>query len=267
MQIKDITAERATRQQLEDLVAERTKELQATNETLASFAYAASHDLREPLNKISAFSSRVIERYGEKLDERGQQYLEVMRSAAARMTRLVDDLLEYSRTGRENMPPMAVDLKQVIAEVVSDLDSPVQEAHAEIQIGDLPTIYAHSTRMRQVFQNLLSNAIKFRRADVPLKVDIRGSVEHGLATITVTDNGIGFDNGKAEHIFILFTRLHSRLEYPGTGIGLALCRKILSQYGGTIRARGEPNAGATFTIRIPVGEANDRADSSAGPVR
>lgn len=265
-QIRDITVEKETYDRLEYLVSERTKELQATNETLASFAYAASHDLREPLNKISAFSLRLLERYGDRLDDKGRQYLDVMRSAALRMTSLIDDLLEYSRTGKDSSFKEPVSICKVLAEVLFDLDGSIQAAKAEIVVGDLPVVWAHTTHIRRVLQNLLSNAIKFRKVGVPLKVTIEGVVDKDQATITITDNGIGFSNEKAEHIFVLFTRLHSRVEYPGTGVGLALCRKILSQYNGTIVAKGEPDVGSTFTIRIPVG-GPDEQQNPPGSVR
>ena len=250
--IRDITHQQKAQNRLEAMVHERTRQLEASNEALQSFAYAASHDLREPLNKIVAFGQRLQDKYTDQLDEKGQQYLGVMQTAAKRMTRLIDDLLEYSRVGREEAPLVKIDLDRVVHEVISDLEIPIQEAGAEIILQPLPQICAHAGRMRQVFQNLLSNAIKFHRTDVPPKIQVSGYEEHDTAVITVQDNGIGFEPQYAEKIFTLFTRLHTRFEYPGTGIGLALCRRILDQYRGKITAKGEPNVGATFTISLPL---------------
>lgn len=250
--IRDITSQKLVHARLEARVAERTRQLAASNEALQSFAYAASHDLREPLNKIKAFSDRLQAKYREHLDDKGLQYLDIMQTAAERMTQLIDDLLAYSRSSRgEEAPPVMLDLREVLHDVMSDLDVQIQEAHADIRIRSLPSVKAHPLRMRQVFQNLLSNALKFRRKDVPLVIEVEGYVELGWVVITFRDNGIGFDPTYADRIFTLFTRLHSRFEYPGTGIGLALCRRILDLYGGTITAAGEPDKGATFTIRMP----------------
>jgi len=251
--ILDVTDRVEAQTRLEALVEARTIQLRQTNEALQQFAYAASHDLREPLNKITAFGQRLGAKYADRLDEKGQQYLEIMQTAAGRMTHLIDDLLEFSRIGREEAPLMRVDLNRVLQEVQEDLDLVVQNAGAEIEVEQLPEVIGHSMRFRQVFQNLLSNAIKFQRPGVPPKVRVTGRVESGWAIIDVSDNGIGFDPQYADSIFTLFKRLHTRFEYPGTGIGLAMCRRILDAYGGTITARGVPNGGATFTVRIPVG--------------
>lgn len=244
---------RQYREKLEAMVEERTRQLQESNSALQSFAYVASHDLREPLIKISAFGQRLEEKYSSELSPTGRQYLGIMQNAASRMLKLIDNILAYSRVGREDSPLMTVDVGCVIQEVLSDLEVSIQEAGAVIRVsGDMPRIRAHSMQIRQVFQNLISNAIKFRKADVPPIVQIKGRIDNGWATITVSDNGIGFDQQYAEKIFTIFTRLHTRFEYPGTGIGLAMCRRILDQYNGTISAKGEPNVGATFTIRIPL---------------
>ena len=239
---------------LEALVARRTADLKASNVALESFAYAASHDLREPLNKVKAFASRLRDKYGEVLEGPGQEYLSILESAATRMAVLIDDLLLFSRTGREEAPLMRVDLNQVIDEALTDLEVSREKAKAIVNVQPgLPAVMAHSMRLRQVFQNLLSNAFKFRKPDEAAKVTVRGGVEGDEAVITVSDEGIGFDPSEAEAIFTVFTRLHTRFEYPGTGVGLALCRRILALYGGTIEAKGESNAGATFTIRLSVG--------------
>jgi len=259
-QVVDITdriqadeLKRQYQERLETMVEERTRQLQESNSALQFFAYVASHDLREPLIKISAFGQRLEERYAPELSPTGQQYLKIMQNAATRMLNLIDNILAYSRVGKDDSPLMIVDVGCVIREVISDLEVSIQEAGAVIRVsGSMPRIQARSMQIRQVFQNLISNAIKFRKAGVPPIVQITGQINRGWATITISDNGIGFDQQYADKIFTIFTRLHTRFEYPGTGIGLAMCRRILDQYKGTISAKGEPNVGATFTIRIPL---------------
>lgn len=237
---------------LEAAMEERTKQLEASNRALQQFAYAASHDLREPLNKIKGFGERLCQKNGHQLDEKGHEYLTVMLTATERMTHLIDNLLSYARAGRETTPLTAVDLGQVLREALSDLDLRIQETKADIQIEDLPTVRAHSMQIRQVFFNLISNALKFRHSKRPLVINIKGTVDKSDAVVAIQDNGIGFDSKHAEKIFEVFSRLHTRFDYPGTGIGLALCRRLLDQYGATIEAHGKPNVGAIFTIRIPL---------------
>ena len=258
-QILDITEQLKTAEiirqgqdRLEAIVEERTRQLQESNAALQSFAYAASHDLREPLIKISAFGQRLEEKYSDNLDDKGKQYLQIMQTASTRMLRLIDDILAYSRVTREDSPLTDVKINDVLTEVISDLEVSISEAKAVITVGTLPTVRAHPIRMRQVFQNLISNAIKFRKPGLDPEISIDSEVKNGVATLVVKDNGIGFEPQHAERIFTIFTRLHTRFEYPGTGIGLALCRRILDQYDGSIMAQGEPDVGSTFTIQIPI---------------
>jgi len=251
--IRDITRAKEVMSRLEGMVLNRTHQLEVSNEALQSFAYAASHDLREPLNKITNFGNRLAGLLREEAEPKVQECLEVMQSASTRMTKLIDDLLSYSKAGGgEQVPFMDVDLNVVVAEVLTDLELVLDEAKAEVIVGDLPTVRGHSAQFRILFQNLLSNAIKFRKPDVLPVVRIDGTVEEDLAFVTVADNGIGFDQKFADKIFSVFTRLHTRFAYPGTGIGLALCRRIISHYGGYISAKGEPGKGATFTVTIPL---------------
>lgn len=257
-QVLDITEKlrceeliRISREQLEKIVEERTKQLQESNAALQSFAYAASHDLREPLIKITAFGQRLEERYSDKLDDKGKQYLGIMQTAASRMLSLIDDILGYSRVGREDSPLENVDLNKILPEVLSDLEMSIEEAKAKIIAGGLPTVRAHPHRMQQVFQNLISNALKFRKPHVEPLIRVTSRESEGVAVITVEDNGIGFDPKQSEKVFEIFTRLHTRFDYPGTGIGLAMCRRILDHYNGKIIARGEPDVGSMFTITIP----------------
>jgi len=265
-QVMDITQRRQTEDaiaqsqaHLEAEVQERTKQLQDSNAALQSFAYAASHDLREPLIKISAFGQRLEERYAPNLDAKGKQYLEIMQNASERMLRLIDDLLAYSRIGREANPRENVDTALVLKDVLSDLEVPLQESKAVIDIvGRFPVVEAHPTRIGQVFQNIISNAIKFCKPGTPPHIKITGSVQNGDGVIIFEDKGIGFDPQHADRIFTIFTRLHTRFEYPGTGIGLAICRRIVDQYGGSITGKGRPNKGAIFTIRLPTSQSPGR---------
>jgi len=250
--IRDVSEQKRTQMKLEAAVNARTKQLEASNRALESFAYAASHDLREPLNKIKGFGTRLQEKNASQLDEGGREYLNVMVTATERMTQLIDNLLSFARAGRTELPLMVVDLGRVLREALSDLEIRVQESKADVVIGELPTVHAHSMQFRQVFFNLISNAIKFRHPERPLIIRITGTVEGNDAVISVQDNGIGFDQKHASKIFEVFTRLHTRFDFPGTGIGLALCRRLLEPYGATIEAFGEPDVGATFTIRIPL---------------
>ena len=251
--IRDITKTRKVLQRLEGMVLQRTKELRDSNESLQSFAYAASHDLREPLNKIVGFGGRLRSKYGDDLPAEGQEYLGIMEAAAQRMAHLIDDLLTFSRAGQKDADPaMDVDLNKVVQEALSDLQMRVEDTGATFDIGPLPIVRGHTMRFRQVFQNLLGNALKFHKPNQSPHISVRGTFRDGEAVIEVQDDGIGFEPQYAEDIFTAFKRLHNRFDYPGTGIGLALCRRILSQYGGTVRGEGQLGECAVFTVRIPM---------------
>jgi len=174
-----------------------------------------------------------------------------MLTSATRMRRLIDDLLSFSRVTTQARPFAPVDLSAVAEEVVSDLDARLEQTGGTIDVGPLPTIDADPLQMRQLLQNLAGNALKFHRPAVPPLVSIRGELENGHCRIVVSDNGIGFDDKYAERIFTMFERLHPRAQYEGTGIGLAICRKIAERHGGEIRAHGRPGEGATFTVTVP----------------
>jgi light-regulated signal transduction histidine kinase (bacteriophytochrome) len=238
---------------------EYLKKLERSNRELQEFAYVASHDLQEPLRKIEAFGDRLNKRYGALLPDEGKMFVERMQNAAERMRRLINDLLSYSRVVTKANPFVKVDLKDVLSGVLSDLQIRLDETKGEIRIGDLPTIDADTTQMRQLFQNLLSNALKFKKADVSPVIDITARIvavdaEWGgdVVEITIADNGIGFDNAYKDQIFKIFQRLHGRLEYEGTGVGLATVRKIVERHSGSIDANGVPGEGATFTIQLPL---------------
>ena len=232
----------------------RAAELARSNEELESFASIASHDLQEPLRKVRTFTQQLTVLEADHLSEKGRDYLNRANSAAERMQKLIEDLLKFSRVSTQGRPFETVDLNEVTARVLVDLEAQVEDEGAVIDIGPLPVIQADQLQMQQLMQNLISNAIKFRRPEVPPEVRIRADVRGGRVHLTVSDNGIGFEPRYAARIFRIFERLHGRTEYPGTGIGLALCRKIADRHGGTIEAESELGHGATFTIVLPVNQ-------------
>ena len=249
---RDVTARKESEKALES----KTSELARSNAELQQFASAASHDLMEPLRKVAAFGDLLRKRAGDKLDETSLEFLGRMQGASVRMSKLIDDLLQYSRVFGDTRPFQVVDLTQTAREVASDLERAIDAAGAVVEIGQLPTIEAHPFQMRQLFQNLIANAIKFRRQGVPPRIKIfrkEGAAE-GYEQLVIEDNGIGFEEKYAEKIFQPFLRLHTRQEYEGTGLGLAICRRILMRHGGCICATGRPGEGSTFVITIPTGK-------------
>jgi len=259
--IKDITDRKRAEQQL----AEQAAELARSNTELEQFAYVASHDLQEPLRKVRAFGDRLNVKFGELLPEQGRDYLGRMVNASERMQTLINDLLQYSRVTTKAQPFAPVDLNEVARQVVSDLEIQIERQHGRVEIDALPTIDADHTQLRQVLQNLVGNALKFRQEAADPIVHVRGEIvradetEEGggaqpaeLFRLTVQDNGIGFDQKHAERIFGVFQRLHGRDAYEGTGMGLAICRKIAERHGGSLAATSVLGEGATFALTLPV---------------
>jgi signal transduction histidine kinase len=228
----------------------RARELARSNAELDQFASIASHDLQEPLRKVRTFTERITKTEAENLSERGVDYLQRANASAERMQRLIEDLLRYSRVSTQGQPFTQVDLGRVTDEVLDDLDDQIQRSGATVRVGELPRISADASQMRQLIQNLISNALKFTRPGVAPEVDIDGKAEAGWVTITVRDNGIGFDPQYNRRIFRVFERLHGRGSYAGTGIGLALCRKIAARHGGTVIADSVPDQGSIFTATM-----------------
>ena len=274
---------------LEARVLERTRDIEKVNQQLMvsnrelqDFASVASHDLQEPLRKIQAFGDRLRTRFGDAMPDDAKDYLERMRSAAGRMQVLIDDLLTFSRVTTKAQPFRKVDLNKIVDDVLIDLETRLAQTEGRVERQNLPTVAADSLQMRQLFQNLISNGLKFRRPDTPPVVTIRavaaevtgptdGNAETATAApyseIRVQDNGIGFEQKYAERIFTIFQRLHGRNTYEGTGIGLAICRKIVERHRGTIEAISEPDRGATFVIRLPLQQPTDESvdDSRTEP--
>lgn len=249
------------RKRAETAMRQRSEALETSNRELQDFAYVASHDLQEPLRKIRAFGDRLKSRFGDNASEREQDYLDRMLNAAERMQVLISSLLSYSRVTSQAKPFEMVSLADIVTGVMSDLEAHIEETGAKVEIHDLPVLEADSLQMRQVFQNLIGNALKFQQKGVPPVIQVssrpldpsegRGGLLTTLWKITIEDKGIGFDKKYGQRIFEVFERLHSRSSYEGTGIGLAICRKIVERHDGTISAQGKPGEGAVFTIVLP----------------
>ncbi len=239
-------------------------ELSRSNRELEDFAYIASHDLQEPLRQINTFGQKLMKKFSDQLDEDGKRYLQQLMHVSVRMRQVIDSLLEFSKIEPLPKIPEKVDLHALIKEVLEQLELNIDEHAADILLQQLPTIEGDKVQLFQLFLNLIGNAIKFKSADRPLHINITiykipasANPESGLLAgiqycqLDLTDNGIGFDQEDAEHIFRLFHRLHDKKSYPGTGIGLSTCKKIVQQHKGVIAAKGELNKGAVFTIILP----------------
>jgi len=228
--------------------------LEQSNRELESFAYVASHDLQEPLRKIQTFGERLKTKAADTFSEEGRDYIDRMLAAATRMRRLIEDLLSFSRVSSNAQPFTRVNLSTIAREVLGDLETTIEQAGARVTIGELPVLMADPLQMRQLLQNLVGNALKFRQEGVPPAVSVRATVDAQAqrCVLEVEDNGIGFEEKYAERIFQVFQRLHGRGQYEGTGIGLAICRKIVERHGGSIGVRSAPGAGTTFLISLPL---------------
>ena len=269
---KDITERKQSEEALEIKAAELTR----SNAELEQFAFVASHDLQEPLRKIRAFGDRLKTKCEATLPEEGADYLGRMQNAAARMQTLINDLLTFSRVISRTEPFVLVDLGQITREVLGDLEVRIEKSGAEVVVGELPKIEADSLQLRQLLQNLIGNALKFQPPNAKPKVEISGRIVAGregntpapleldqpaasavpdeppFFQLIIKDNGIGFDEKYLDRIFAVFQRLHGRQEYEGTGIGLAVCRRIVDRHKGAITAKSKPGEGATFVVTLPL---------------
>ncbi len=258
--IKDITTQRKIEQDLK----RKVEELNRSNKELEEFAYVASHDLQEPLRKISTFSDRLSEKYSDVLTGEGLMYLDRMMASADNMRNLINNLLEFSRVTRDVHPFAPVDLNNVLQQVKNELELSIEETGTTIETNNLPTINGSATQLGQLFTNIVSNAIKFRKQNELSLIQITsGSVSEDdkihyhlsndveYCMLTFKDNGIGFENEYAKKIFQIFQRLNGKSEYPGSGIGLAICKRIVEHHNGVISADSEEGKGATFTIILP----------------
>jgi len=239
------------RKQAEEKLKVFAGKLEQSNQELEQFAFIASHDLQEPLRKIQAFGNMLGNKCSDQLNEQGKDYLTRMQNAAKRMQQLIGDLLKYSRVAARPESLDTVDLREAVREVVSDLEPRIERLGAKVEVFDLPAIKAEKSQIRQLFQNLMVNALKFHGDNQPHIKIYSQRTDHDCR-IFVEDNGIGFDEKYVDRIFMPFQRLHGRSAYEGTGMGLAICRKIVERYGGSITAKGKPGEGSTFIITLPV---------------
>ena len=237
----------------EENLRKLNEELTRSNRDLEQFAYAASHDLQEPLRMVASYTELLARRYGGQLDEQGHTFITYAIEGATRLKRLIDDLLVYSRVGTAGRQRAPTGARAVVAEALRNLQASLEESGALVTVGDLPTVRADSSQLTQLFQNLVGNAIKFRRPGEALRIVISAENFGEEWRFSVQDNGIGIDPQYADKVFDIFQRLHSREEYPGTGIGLALCKRIVERHGGRIWVESTPGQGATFhfTLGVP----------------
>jgi len=251
----DITELKEFAEELSKQVNERTVELQRSNEDLIQFAHVASHDLKEPVRKIRTFAGRLSDEFGGILPEKGNLYLEKIQKATTRMFSMIEGVLNYSMHGVLEESFAQVDLSKIVRQIEADLELVIAQKKASIIIGELPAIRANSILMHQLFYNLINNSLKFSMAGEPpvIKISASETVKEDKKywKIELSDNGIGFEKEFEQKIFETFSRLHPKDEYEGTGLGLALCKKIVDRHGGFISALGMPGKGAIFTVLLP----------------
>lgn len=251
--LRDITGRKRAeeeRERLMEALQARTNELARSNAELEQFASIASHDLQEPLRMVASYTTLLAEDYKGKLGTEADEYIYYAVDGTKRMQQLIHDLLALSRVGSRRKPPQPIDSGEVVEEVLHNLEASMQESCARVTFDGLPTVSADRTQLAQVFQNLIGNAIKFRGPQLP-EIHVGAEPENGMWVFRIADNGIGFDPEQEERIFQIFQRLHERAKYNGSGIGLAIVKKIIEQHGGRVWAQSEPGAGASFYFTLP----------------
>ncbi|NMC77488.1 MAG: PAS domain S-box protein, partial [Candidatus Methanofastidiosa archaeon] len=251
-----IIRDTSERKKIEKLLKERTEALEKSNKELEEFAYIASHDLQEPLRMISSYVQLLERRYKNKLDQDANDFISYAVEGSARMKALINDLLAYSRVGTKGKEFAKTNISDILKKVLQNLQIALEENKVEISIGPMPVIMADDTQMIQLFQNLIGNAIKFKNKNPP-KISIDCKEKNGNYIFSVSDNGIGIEKEYYDRIFMIFQRLHTRDKYPGTGIGLAVCKKIVERHGGSIWLESEVGKGTIFYFSIPKREALD----------
>jgi light-regulated signal transduction histidine kinase (bacteriophytochrome) len=243
---------------LEELVRERTRELdqaitdlKRSNQELEQFAYIASHDLQEPLRMVSSFTQLLERRYNDQLDQDGRDFIHFAVDGANRMQRLINDLLDYSRVTTKGKPLVKLDLSSVLGQAVANLQNKINETGSIIVNDELPFAYGDEGQLVRVFQNLLDNAMKFKGVDPP-RINVTAQTIGDKVQVSITDNGIGIDKIYNESVFTIFQRLQSKVEYPGTGIGLAICKRTIERHGGKIWFESESGKGTTFCFTLNI---------------
>jgi light-regulated signal transduction histidine kinase (bacteriophytochrome) len=239
------------RKRAESILSQQSAELARSNSELEQFAYIASHDLQEPLRMVGSYVQLLERNYKNLFDAKGEEYIAFAVDGAKRMQMLINDLLAYSRVGTQGNEFGLTDCTGILGLAIKNLQKAIQENGATITCDPLPTVLADKTQLLQLFQNLLANAIKFR-AERPPEIHITAKRIDGFWQFAVKDNGIGIEPRHFDRIFLIFQRLHSRRQYPGTGMGLAICKKIVDRHGGTIRPVSEPGTGTTFFFTLPL---------------
>jgi light-regulated signal transduction histidine kinase (bacteriophytochrome) len=242
-------------------LAESKAELERSNAELQQFAYVASHDLQEPLRTVQSYLGLLRRRYQGQLDADADEFIGYAVDGAARMQALINDVLAFSRVGTRGEPFAPTDCAAVVRQTLAQLGAAIEERQARVNYAELPTVLADASQLGQVFQNLIANALKFCR-DAPPEIDVTARRIGDEWHISVRDNGIGLAPEYAERIFVIFQRLHTRDEYAGTGIGLAICKRIVERHGGRIWVESQPGHGATFFFTLPAADIVTAADTS-----
>jgi two-component system sensor kinase len=246
------------RRHLEDLVAERTAELSATNKELESFSYTISHDLRAPLRAIDGFSGILLEEYQDRIDSEGKRFLKIIRRNTQNMGQLIDDLLAFSRTGRQEIVKSRISLEKLARSVAEEIETSIAGREVHIDIGKLPDAYGDHSMLRQVFINLISNSVKFTRLRETANIEINSMTQGDEIVYFIKDNGAGFDMKYTDKLFGVFQRLHRADEFEGTGVGLAIVQRVIHRHGGRVWAESTPGEGTTFYFTLPVKDREDR---------